>query len=108
MNSLKGELYFRENSEIEFPDARFDLTLNPESRIYKGHFPDNPITPGVCLLQTAVELCEDVLGCSCRLIGCRNIKYVGLIQPSETPRISYNMKFEETEDKRYKVKITIS
>ena len=30
------------------------LTLNAEHPIFKGHFPNNPVTPGVCMMQIAL------------------------------------------------------
>ena len=34
------------------------VALNPDHYIYSVHFPGNPVTPGVCLLQMAAELLE--------------------------------------------------
>ena len=34
----------------------FDISLFPEHFIYKAHFPGEPITPGVCIIQIATEL----------------------------------------------------
>ena len=34
------------------------ITLNPAHPIFAGHFPGNPITPGVCMLQIIKELTE--------------------------------------------------
>lgn len=31
------------------------IEMNPKHDIYKGHFPGNPITPGVCLTQMVKE-----------------------------------------------------
>ena len=32
------------------------LTLNAEHPIFKGHFPNNPVTPGVCMMQIVKNL----------------------------------------------------
>ena len=34
----------------------FSIELDPEHFIYKAHFPGEPITPGVCIMQIAKEL----------------------------------------------------
>jgi len=36
-----------------------ELTFHAEHELYKGHFPGNPITPGVCLVQSINDLVED-------------------------------------------------
>ena len=38
--------------------AIFGISLNADNVIYKAHFPSNPITPGVCLIQIALEITE--------------------------------------------------
>ena len=37
----------------------FTIELNPQHFIYKAHFPGEPITPGVCIMQIAKELLEE-------------------------------------------------
>ena len=37
----------------------FNIKLDPEHFIYKAHFPGEPITPGVCIMQIAKELLEE-------------------------------------------------
>ena len=32
------------------------VRLHPEHFIYQAHFPGNPVTPGVCLVQMAAEI----------------------------------------------------
>lgn len=107
MNRLKGELYTIENAVISSEEYVFDLRLNPDSRIYGGHFPGNPITPGVCLLQIAVELCEDLTGHKCQLIGCRNIKYIQIISPKDYLQIRYVINTSVTADGNLNVKLSV-
>ena len=37
-------------------ELRCKVKFNPEHFIYKAHFPGNPVTPGVCLVQMAAEI----------------------------------------------------
>ncbi|MDR0605106.1 MAG: hypothetical protein LBG80_12460 [Bacteroidales bacterium] len=39
-------------------DDRITVKLNCNHKIFSGHFPDNPILPGVCALQIAKELLQ--------------------------------------------------
>ena len=32
------------------------IRLNPDHEIYRAHFPGNPITPGVCIVQIISEV----------------------------------------------------
>lgn len=38
------------------------IRLIEDSPIYKAHFPTQPITPGACVVQMAVEMYEEFMG----------------------------------------------
>ncbi|MBR3096653.1 MAG: hydroxymyristoyl-ACP dehydratase, partial [Bacteroidales bacterium] len=48
---LRGILY----DIVTVDGSGVTLRLLPESPVYKGHFPGYPITPGVCLVEMALE-----------------------------------------------------
>ena len=48
------------------------LTLNAEHPIFKGHFPNNPVTPGVCMMQIVKNLTVQITGypdTQCKIYG---------------------------------------
>jgi 3-hydroxyacyl-[acyl-carrier-protein] dehydratase len=57
------------------------IKLNKDHDIYNGHFPNNPITPGVIIIQIIKEILEEHLGCELFLREIINIKYVSPINP---------------------------
>src|SRR5574344_345480 len=61
----------------------FDIVLNQEHFIYKAHFPNNPITPGVCITQMATEILEEESGRKLQLTEISNIKYLSILSPLE-------------------------
>jgi 3-hydroxyacyl-[acyl-carrier-protein] dehydratase len=75
-----------------------EIELNPAHYIYKSHFPGNPITPGVCLIQIAIELLEINLNKKFRLTEAKNIKYLKVISPVDNPVIGYNVKYKQEGD----------
>ena len=42
--------------------------------IYGAHFPGNPVTPGVCIIQTVKELAERSIGRPLFLRTVRNVR----------------------------------
>ena len=55
---LNGDFY-RIESRLEdrtLGQSGFNVILNPDHLIYKAHFPGQPVTPGVCILQMIREL----------------------------------------------------
>lgn len=81
-NMFEGNLYIIENKEVGSDGgAIFTIRLLPSSPIYKGHFPDFPITPGVCLLSIVREITESLCGEKLSLRGVKDAKYLKVITP---------------------------
>lgn len=86
----------------------FDLKLNPEHFIYQAHFPGEPITPGVCIMQIAVELFEVALKTPIALNTVKNIKFLRIISPNEVTEVKYSLQKITKEDDLFKVQVTVS
>jgi len=57
------------------------ITLNATHPLYAGHFPGNPIVPGVCTLQIIKECCEQVLGLRLMITRIASCKFTNMIRP---------------------------
>ena len=86
----------------------FELKLNPEHFIYQAHFPGEPITPGVCIMQIAVELFEVALKAPIALNTVKNIKFLRIISPNEVTDVKYSLQKITKEDGLLKVQVTVS
>jgi 3-hydroxyacyl-[acyl-carrier-protein] dehydratase len=64
--------------ETEF---EYTLSLNKDHFIYKAHFPGNPVTPGVCIIQLCKELMEFRLEKLFFLKKIVNVKFLSVINP---------------------------
>jgi len=58
------------------------LGINIRSEIFKGHFPDQPVVPGACMLQIVKDVLESVLKHTIRLKKADHLKFVSMIVPS--------------------------
>lgn len=94
---LNDNLYTTDR--IDRDAATCSITLNPEHPIYKAHFPEKPITPGVCVIQIAKELFENLSGSSLTLAEVVNAKFLSVINPLETKSLDYEFsKIMQTDD----------
>lgn len=59
------------------------IVLNKEHAIFQGHFPDNPIVPGVCLMTMVKETLEQHKGQSYVLKESKSVKFLGIVNPTE-------------------------
>jgi 3-hydroxyacyl-[acyl-carrier-protein] dehydratase len=80
------------------------IFINAENDIFKGHFPDKPTMPGVCMLQIIKELTEQITGSSLFLENLSTVKFTALINPFETPELLLELDITTTEDNLVKVK----
>lgn len=90
-------------------ETKFVVTilLNEKHEVFKGHFPGNPVTPGVCMMQIIKELVQEITGFSLQLKSSSNVKFMALINPDETPELKLELEILPSEDE-VKVKNTTS
>ncbi len=95
---LKNNLYKIISKEEVNSIFNYTVELNPSCMIYEAHFPGEPITPGVCIVQIGKEVIEDLLleqsSVSRRLeiIKAKKIKFLSVISPNETPILTYQVR----------------
>ncbi|NND88837.1 MAG: 3-hydroxyacyl-ACP dehydratase [Flavobacteriaceae bacterium] len=74
------------------------VKLNKDHEIFNGHFPGNPVLPGVCTMQIIKELTERALDKNLLLSVSSNIKFMALINPEKTPVLDLEIKVSEEVD----------
>ena len=82
------------------------LTINEKHEVFNGHFPGNPIMPGVCMMQIIKELTEKVTQQTLMMQSLTNVKFMALINPEITPELQLELDIVETEEGTVKVKNT--
>lgn len=80
-----------------------EVRLNPAHPIFDGHFPDNPVAPGVCMMQIVKELTETVEQKILFLVRASNVKFTALINPEKNALLQFE--FEISYDKEGQVKV---
>ncbi len=60
----------------------FHVTLNGKSDVYQGHFPDNPIVPGVCSIQMIKDCVQLLLSQESICFSCiKQCRFYHLLRP---------------------------
>ena len=80
------------------------IIVNENHEVFKGHFPGNPIMPGVCMMQIIKELTEKITRSSLILQSLSNVKFMALINPEINPELRLELDIAITEDGLIKVK----
>ena len=95
---LRENFYTILSSENSENAAKVFVRLNANHDIFKGHFPQIPIVPGVCMMQMVKELLEDKTKTTLQLQSCANLKFLSVINPLENPEVQIDIKFSKVEN----------
>lgn len=74
------------------------LVINADHKIFEGHFPNQPVVPGVCMMQMIKEVVEQVLGKQTHLVEAADMKFLAVIDPQENNRIQATIKYTAAEN----------
>ena len=87
---LNGDLFRIESRMEGLPQGQsgFNIILNPDHLIYKAHFPGQPVTPGVCILQMLQELLSIQVGKQLFIKNIKNAKFISMMSPVTDARVS--------------------
>jgi 3-hydroxyacyl-[acyl-carrier-protein] dehydratase len=65
--------------------------------IFAGHFPGNPVVPGVCMLQLVQELMEDARKEKLLLRESGQMKFLQFIDPRHHPQVELQINYTTKE-----------
>jgi len=71
--------------DVKKGSIKATVKMNSGHSIYRAHFPGNPITPGVCLVQMSTEIIEMCEKKKLNLQHAVKIKFQKLMQPFVEP-----------------------
>lgn len=102
--------FFTIDSKILNSDNELEYTIQvkPHHEIFKGHFPGQPVVPGVVSVQIINELLSEHLGVQLMMTSARSIKYIAMIDPNVNPVLHYNIQFKKDDAEMFKVTAEVS
>ena len=104
---LLGDFYTIKKSEIVGDNVEITTLINSSHPIYLSHFPNNPITPGVFIVQMAQEILENHLNMHLTLQEGKTIKFKAPIYPTSIEEIKFIFSIANREENFIKVAISV-
>ncbi|AVR46414.1 hydroxymyristoyl-ACP dehydratase [Christiangramia fulva] len=88
---------FYELKETSFKEGKNHtrLSINKDHEIYKGHFPDRPVTPGVVLMLLFKEEAERISGKKLQMQRANNVKFMAVCDPTTDEELILETEAEE-------------
>lgn len=68
------------------------IAFNTQHDIFKGHFPSQPVVPGVCMMQMVKELLEQQIDKNLWMRNAGQVKFLQLITPDVQPVVNISWK----------------
>ena len=104
MTTLLLDNFYKINTlTIENGSINATVSFDVASEIFKGHFPDMPVVPGVCQTQMLSEIFTNAMGIDMQLKTAASIKFLSLVDPTKTPQLNLQITYTETPGNTYSV-----
>lgn len=103
---VKDYYKIKEVLKKEDGTALFQIILQTDCEVYKGHFPGEPVSPGVCNIQMIKECAEQTLEKPLLLNNLQQCRLTTLVTPSNHPQVGVTIHLEEKRGV-YKLKATL-
>lgn len=88
-------------------NAKYHLAVLPECNVYEGHFPGEPVCPGVCNIETIKECAIMLCGENLRFSSIKQCRLTALATPMVCPELDVQLSLIPI-DTGYTVQATIS
>ncbi len=73
----------------------FHIQIIPDCEVYKGHFPGDPVCPGVCNMETIKECASLMVGRQLRYESIRQCRLTALATPVVCPEVDVTVSLTE-------------
>ncbi|MCF1715719.1 hypothetical protein L0U88_13860 [Flavihumibacter sp. RY-1] len=104
---LTGEFFTIHALEKGDGMVKAGLLWNAEHPIFQGHFPGQPVVPGVCMIQLVQEILEQALEKPVELVSSSQVKFLHVIDPRQFPVTDLLLQYSVTEKGTYQVSSTL-
>lgn len=64
------------------------VELNRGHEIFKGHFPGNPVVPGVCMVQMLKEILREIHHLDFSMREASQLKFLAILNPEEVQALN--------------------
>lgn len=83
------------------------VEINSKHKIFDGHFPENPVVPGVCMMEMIKEILEISRENTFILSTASNMKFMNILNPFVHPEVVFAHEILSENAEEVKLKSTI-
>lgn len=71
------------------------ISINAEHRLYSGHFPGKPVTPGIALIEIVRIILSDLLNIDLMLTEAKDIKFLASVVPPDMQGLNLEITYKQ-------------
>jgi 3-hydroxyacyl-[acyl-carrier-protein] dehydratase len=105
---LLGSFYKIIESQREGQTFNVKVEFDAAHSIFKGHFPDLPVVPGVCQTQMLTETLSHITGKQVEIKLAHHIKFLALLNPVKEKQLDLQIKIDKEEGNHFWVSASYS
>ena len=95
------------SSTLDGLSGLFVVRLNTGSKVYEGHFPGSPVSPGVCNILMILECAEKIVQQPIRVQKISRCRFTTLISPLTHPELEIHIELQSKENSLYTLNASI-
>ncbi|MGM9758818.1 MAG: beta-hydroxyacyl-ACP dehydratase [Parabacteroides sp.] len=93
---LENDYYTWTGQEPTYMEGVFRLRLQKDCPVYQGHFPGNPVAPGVCNMQVIRECAEQLAGCKLYVRHLKKCRLITVLKPDNQSELTVSVRLSPT------------
>jgi 3-hydroxyacyl-[acyl-carrier-protein] dehydratase len=105
---LENRFYKVISEEKNDGQGKYQLAILPDCDVYQGHFPGDPVCPGVCNIETIKECAMMLTGKQLRIKSIKQCRLTAIATPSVCPEVTITLSATPSADNSYTVLATIA
>lgn len=84
-----------------------EVRLNADHEVYNGHFPEQPVVPGVCIMQLVKECVEQIKNQELAYSQVQSCKFISVVNPKIDNTLEVVLMLANEEDNSIKLQADI-
>ncbi len=88
---LENKYYQITDRKTDGQDTIFHIAVLPDCEVYRGHFPGDPVCPGVCNIETIKECAMLLTGKRLFISQIKQCRLTAVATPASCPQLELRM-----------------
>ncbi len=84
-------------------EIQAEISLDKQHPIFKGHFPNMPVLPGVCMIKMVKDTINQTYEEAYQISQASNIKFLVALNPEEVSALQLKIKIKEKTTEHLKI-----